>query len=95
MFRVMLDVPRQVRSMIRWESMIIAVLVAVLGIGIGLFFGWALSRALADEGITKLVVPAAQLAIYVGLAAIAGVLAAIAPARWAARLNVLSAISSE
>jgi putative ABC transport system permease protein len=86
---------RQVRSMIRWESVIIAVLGAVLGVAIGVLFGWAMQRALASQGITKLTIPPVQLLVYVVLAGLAGVLAAVLPARRAAKLNVLDAISYE
>ena len=86
---------RQVRTMIRWESVIIAVFGAVLGIAVGVFFGWAMVQALKDQGITSLTIPGGQLLIYVVVAGVAGVLAAIWPARRAARLNVLDAIASE
>jgi putative ABC transport system permease protein len=86
---------RQVRSMIRSESVIIAVLGAVLGVAVGVLFGVAMQRALADSGVSKLSIPPVQLLTYVVLAALAGVLAAILPARRAARLNVLQAISYE
>jgi putative ABC transport system permease protein len=86
---------RQVRSMIRWESVIIAVLGAVLGVAIGVLFGLAMQQALASQGITKLTIPPVQLLVYVVLAGLAGVLAAVLPARRAARLNVLDAISYE
>ena len=81
--------------MIRAESVIIAVLGAALGIAIGVFFGWALQRALAPEGITELRIPVGQLAGYVAAAALAGVLAAVLPARRAANLDVLEAIAYE
>jgi putative ABC transport system permease protein len=86
---------KQVRSMVRWESVIIAVIGACLGIVIGVFFGWALVTALDSEGITELSIPVGQLLIYVLIAGLAGVLAALPPARRAARLNVLEAISTE
>jgi putative ABC transport system permease protein len=86
---------RQVRSMIRWESVIIAVLGAVLGVAIGVLFGWAMQQALASQGITKLTIPSVQLLVYVVFAGLAGVLAAVFPARRAAKLNVLDAISYE
>lgn len=85
----------QVRRMVRWEAVIIAVLGALLGLVIGVFFGWALQQALASEGVTELAIPAGQLTAYVVFAAIAGVFTAIGPARRAARLNVLEAISYE
>ena len=86
---------RQARSMIRWESVIIAVIGALIGLVIGAFFGWALVEALASEGITELAIPGGQLIVYVVLAALAGIVAAIPPARRAARLNVLDAIGME
>ncbi|MGI8983384.1 MAG: ABC transporter permease [Acidimicrobiales bacterium] len=86
---------RQVRSMIRGESVIIAVMGALLGLGVGVLFGYAVVLALADEGIATVVVPASQLFTYVVLAGIAGVVAAVFPARRAARLDVLAAISYE
>jgi putative ABC transport system permease protein len=86
---------RQVRSMIRGESVIIAVLGAVLGLAVGILFGYAIVGALDDEGIGKVVVPGGQLLTYVVLAALAGVVAAVFPARRAARLDVLAAISYE
>nr|MBA3690468.1 FtsX-like permease family protein [Actinomycetota bacterium] len=85
----------QVKRMIRVESVIIAVLGAVLGVAIGILFGVAMQRALADIGITELAIPVPQLVAYVVVAGIAGVVAAIVPARRAAKLNVLQAISYE
>jgi len=86
---------RQVRSMIRGESVIIAVLGAVLGLAVGVLFGYAIVGALDDEGIGTVVIPGGQLIGYVILAAIAGVVAAVFPARRAARLDVLAAISHD
>jgi putative ABC transport system permease protein len=85
----------QARAMVRWESVIVSVIGAVMGVGIGIVFGWALVRALGDQGITELAVPGGQLAVFVILAGIAGVLAAIGPARRAAKLDVLEAIATE
>jgi putative ABC transport system permease protein len=86
---------RQTRSMVRWEAVIIAVMGALFGVVIGIAFGWALQQALEPDGFTELGIPGAQLAFYVVLAGLAGVLAAILPARRAARMNVLEAISYE
>jgi putative ABC transport system permease protein len=86
---------KQVKRMIRWESVIIAILGAVLGVVIGVGFGWALQQALAPEGVTELTIPVGQLIFYVVFAGFAGVLAAIWPARRAAKLNVLESISYE
>jgi len=84
---------RQLRSMIRLESVAIAVLGAVLGIGLGLAFGISLQHALAGQGIPVLSIPGLELGGFVVLAALAGVLAAIIPARRAARMDVLRAIT--
>jgi putative ABC transport system permease protein len=86
---------RQVRSMIRGESVIIAVMGAVLGLAVGVLFGFAVVNALADQGIGSVVIPFGQLLLYVFLAGVAGVIAAVFPARRAARLDVLAAISYE
>ena len=87
---------RQVKRMIRWESVIIAVFGAVLGIVIGVLFGWALQQALRRRGRdASSSLPVGQLVVYLVLAALAGVVAAIWPARRAAKLNVLEAISYE
>ncbi len=86
---------RQVKRMIRWESVIISVMGAIMGIAIGTFFGWSLQRALAPQGVDVLAFPVGQLVFYVIFAGFAGVLAAIWPARRAAKLNVLEAISYE
>jgi putative ABC transport system permease protein len=67
----------------------------VLGIGLGLFFGVSIQRAVADQGGSVLSVPALQLAVFVVLAALVGVLAAVWPARRAARMDVLRAITTE
>jgi putative ABC transport system permease protein len=86
---------RQLRTTIRWESVIIAVQGAVLGLVIGVFFGWALVAALAEEGLTRFAIPVATLGWVVVLAALAGVAAAVLPARRASRLDVLRAVVSE
>ncbi|HET9005260.1 MAG TPA: FtsX-like permease family protein [Actinomycetes bacterium] len=86
---------RQIRSMIRWEAVIIAVLGAVLGLAVGVFFGWTIVRALRSVGITEFAVPGGQLVIFVVFAALAGILAAVLPGRRAARIDVLRAITTE
>ena len=85
----------QLRSTIRWESVIIALQGTALGLVIGLFFGWALVEALADQGMEQLAIPVPSLTVVVILAALAGVLAAVSPSRRAAKLNVLQAIVTE
>jgi putative ABC transport system permease protein len=85
----------QLGLMIAAESVIIAVIGAVLGTVLGLGLGAALAVALTrSQGIT-VAVPAGQIGLYVAAAAVAGLLAAIAPARRAARMNMLAAIAAE
>jgi putative ABC transport system permease protein len=86
---------RQLRSMIRWEGVIIAVLGAVLGLVIGAFFGWTMVRALKGEGFTAFAVPGGQLVAYVVAAGLAGILAAVLPGRRAAKVDMLRAITTE
>ncbi|MGH3496388.1 MAG: ABC transporter permease [Nocardioidaceae bacterium] len=86
---------RQLRRMVRLESVAIAVLGAVLGVVMGVAFGVALQQTLASQGIAVLSIPVAQLIVFVVLAAIVGVLAAWFPSRRAARLDVLRAITTE
>lgn len=86
---------RQLRLMVTLESVIVAILGALLGVLLGIVFGCALVSLLGDQGIDTLVVPGWQLAVFVALAALFGVLAAVLPARRAARLNVLDSIVTE
>jgi putative ABC transport system permease protein len=86
---------RQTRSMVRWEAVIVSVMGALFGVVIGIAFGWALQQALEPEGFSELGIPGGLLTVYVLLAAIFGVLFAMLPARRAAKLNVLDAISYE
>jgi putative ABC transport system permease protein len=85
----------QLRSTIRWESVIIAMQGTVLGLLIGLFFGWSLVQALSDQGIDQFSAPITSLVVVVVLAWFAGVAAAILPGRRAAKLDVLKAIVTE
>lgn len=84
----------QVRSAVRWEAVIIAVQGTLLGIGVGLFFGWALISALSAQGVTRFAVPVTSLAVVVLLGNLAGVAASVLPARRAAKIDVLRALAS-
>jgi putative ABC transport system permease protein len=85
----------QTRRMIRWESIMVAVIGAILGIVVGLFFGIVVTAALKPQGINVLSIPALQIFGLVIFGVVAGLLAAIIPARRAANLNVLEAIAYE
>ena len=85
----------QLRQAVRVESVLISVLGAVLGGVLALGGAWGIVQALDEDGITRLTIPTTQLAVILGLAAVAGVLAAAGPARKAARLNILRAIATE
>jgi putative ABC transport system permease protein len=85
---------RQVRRMVRQESVITALIGAALGLPLGILLAGLLSAALSDEGVS-FAVPVASLIVFTIVALIAGVLAAIAPARRAARLDVLKALQYE
>ncbi len=86
---------RQARTMVRWEAVIMAVFGAVLGMAVGIFFGWTMVRALHDQGLTVLAFPGGQLLLYIVIAGLIGVAAAAWPARRAAKLDVLRAITTE
>ncbi|WP_040339505.1 ABC transporter permease [Candidatus Blastococcus massiliensis] len=83
----------QLRRMVRLEAVVISIYGAVLGLVLGTLFGVALARALEEQGITELVVPIPRMAVFLLVAALIGVLAAVGPARRAARLQVLDAIA--
>ena len=84
---------KQLRQSIRWESVLIALLGTALGAAIGLGFAWALVESMKDKGIDVLMIPTTQLVGAVVVVAFAAVVAAALPARRAARMNVLAAIS--
>lgn len=84
----------QVRSMVRWESIVIAVFGTTVGLGLGTFFGWATVRAMADQGLDTLTVPGSSLVLVTIIASLAGATAAVLPARRAAKLDVLTALAN-
>jgi putative ABC transport system permease protein len=83
----------QVRSMVRWESVVISLLGATVGAGLGIGIGMALSKTI--QGVTQVSVPTVQVLTYVLAAAVAGVLAAVSPSRSAARVDVLKAVVTD
>ncbi|PGH50020.1 ABC transporter permease [Streptomyces sp. Ru87] len=86
----------RVKRMVRLESVVISLFGAVLGIGLGLFMAWAAGRSISEELATYTMrIPYDRIAVFLGLAAVVGVLAAAWPARRAAKLNALEAIKAE
>lgn len=84
---------RQVRRTVRLESVLIAVFGALVGVVVGLVFGSLFTRTLRSQGLSQLSIPWVQALLFVVLAAVVGVLAALWPARRAARTPPLQAIA--
>ena len=85
---------RQTRRMVRWEAALVALFGAVLGVTIGIVFGWGVVEALPEDGFGgSLAIPGVDIARVVIIATVATLLAAWFPARRAGKLNVLDAIS--
>jgi putative ABC transport system permease protein len=82
---------QQVSSMIRWEAVIVAAIGATIGLGLGAFVGWAVSKDLDVQPT----IPLGQLALAAVAATTVGVLAAVLPARRAAGVDPLRAIAAE
>jgi putative ABC transport system permease protein len=85
---------RQVRATVRYESVITSIIGAALGIVVGILFAWVVVTKFAGQGIT-FSIPGGQLVVFVILAVFVGVIAAILPARRAARIDILEAIHYE
>ena len=85
---------RQVRATVRYESVITSIIGAILGIFIGIVFAWVVTTRFAGQGIT-FSIPGTQLVVFLVLAVVVGVVAAILPARRAARIDILEAIHYE
>ena len=86
---------RQVRSIIRREAVLMAFLGATTGLTIGALGGTAMSNALAENGISTVQVPTAQLLLYGVIAMGVAVIAAIGPAHRASRVDVLRAVTTD
>ncbi|MGE0795309.1 MAG: ABC transporter permease, partial [Acidimicrobiia bacterium] len=85
----------QLKRAVRSEALMISGLGAVLGAMLALGGAWGIVRAMDAEGVTEMVVPEVRMAFIVGIAAVAGVLAATGPARRASRLDVLEALANQ
>ncbi|MFD5387260.1 ABC transporter permease [Streptomyces sp. NPDC127074] len=88
--------PEQTKRMIHLESVLISLFGALLGIGAGIFLGWAAGK-LASDSIQgyEMVIPWGRIAVALAGAALVGVVAGLWPARRAARLNVLTALKAD
>ncbi len=84
----------QVRATVRYESVITSIIGAILGIVVGIVFAWVVVTRFAGQGIT-FSIPGLQLVVFLVLAVIVGVIAAILPARRAAKIDILEAIHYE
>jgi len=85
----------QVRTTVRWESVLTSVYGAVVGVVMGLVLGYVVIAALRDQGLTKYSVPVSTIAAILLLAFAVGVVAAVVPAWRATKLDILSAIATE
>jgi putative ABC transport system permease protein len=85
---------RQARRMVRHESVITALIGAALGLPLGVFLAAIVTRGLSDQGI-GFHLPVGSLIAFTVVAAVAGTLAAVPPARRASRLDVLRALQYE
>jgi putative ABC transport system permease protein len=86
---------RQVWGMVSGESVIIAVLGCVVGIGVGILWGWGVMTVLQSRFTDELIIPVDQLGWFVLASIVAGFVAALLPAWHASRLDVLEAIAHE
>ena len=86
---------RQLRRMVRFEAALVATFGAVLGVAIGLLFGFGVVQGLPDSFASAVSIPVGSILTLVAVAAAAGVVAAWLPARRAGRLNILDAIAAQ
>ena len=85
----------QVRSSVRWEAVIVALLGTALGLVLAVIVSWVLVKGLRAYGLGTFELPVGSLGVVVLVAALLGVIAAVGPSRRAAKLNVLEAIATE
>jgi putative ABC transport system permease protein len=96
LLRAVGETRRQLRSMIRLESVILSVFGVVGGLALGTFLGWGLSQATnVAQGFATFTLPVTRIGTILVLGALAGILAAVRPARRAARMPVLTAVATE
>jgi putative ABC transport system permease protein len=83
----------QLRATLLVEALLMAAVGALVGVGFGLLYGWATSRVMFAGIAAAVTVPVTQLLLYVAIAALAGVVAAVLPARRAARASIVAAMA--
>jgi putative ABC transport system permease protein len=85
----------QVRTTVRWESVITSLYGALVGVAMGLVLGYVVILALRDRGLDRFSVPVADVVLILVLAFIVGVVAAVIPARRATKVDILDAIATD
>ena len=85
----------QMRRMVCWEGLVVAVFGGILGTALGVAFGVLASDIIPDSVVSTLSIPGGQIVLYLVIAALAGLASGILPAVWAGRLKVLEAIGYE
>jgi putative ABC transport system permease protein len=85
----------QLRSAIRWEAVLVALMGTALGLALGVGISFVMTRALSDQGLEAFTLPLGQLVVLAVLGGLVGVIAALRPAYRAARLDILGAIATE
>jgi putative ABC transport system permease protein len=85
---------RQVRSSVRWESIVTAVIGATMGVVLGVSLGWIVVKALADQGLNTFAVSITSVVLFTVMAMLFAVAAAWFPSRRAAKADILQAIAT-
>ena len=85
----------QLRSSVRWEAVIVALMGTAIGIVVGLSLSWVMVKALQSQGISEFSVDPVDVGIIVVLAAVFAVIASVWPAYKASRLEILDAVGAE
>lgn len=82
----------QLRRMLSIEALVLGLIGALVGVALGLVYGWAAVMAMIDGAVLSVPVP--QIALFVVLSGLAGVVAAVLPARRAARASIVGALAA-
>lgn len=85
----------QMRRMVCWEGLVVAVFGGILGTVLGVAFGVLAADIIPDSVVSTLSIPVGQIVLYLVIAAVAGLASGVLPAIWAGRLKVLEAIGYE